>query len=103
MPMWLSIISIICTIVFGASTFYFANKSNKRTDTKEIEERVKSDTIVNVKLDDIIGNVKDIKTDVSTMRQDILNMDKRLVIVEQSTKSAHHRLDSMEGHFRDVD
>ena len=33
----------------------------------------------------------------TTMRGDIQDLRDRLIIVEQSTKSAHHRLNTMEG------
>lgn len=90
-------LALTVSIVSVAFSVYFGMKNSKRTDTKDIEERVKRDTIVNTKLDEIGNNVKNIKDDVSTVRQDIQNIDKRLIIVEQSVKSAHHRIDGIEG------
>lgn len=93
---YLQTVSICASLIFGIAALIFSLKGDKRTDTKDLEERVTRDTIVNTKLDVIGENVKSIKDDVSTMRQDIQNIDKRLVIVEQSTKSAHHRIDNLE-------
>lgn len=90
-------VAVLISVVSVAFSVYFGLKNSKRTDTKDIEEKVKRDTIVNTKLDEIGGNVKSIRDDVSTMRQDIQSIDKRLVIVEQSAKSAHHRIDRLEG------
>lgn len=92
----LQTISICASLIFGSVALFFSIKGNRRTDTKDIEERVKSDTIVNVKLDNISNTTQEIKNEVSTMKHDIQNMDKRLVIVEQSVKSAHHRIDGIE-------
>ena len=71
-------------------------KSNKRTDTKDIEERVKENTRINMKLDAISNNTTDIKNEVSEMRKEINSHDSRIVKVEESVKSFHHRLDGIE-------
>lgn len=94
-------IPVVISILALAFSVYTGLKNGKRTDTKDIEERVRRDTVVNTKLDDIGSNVKNIRDDVSTMRQDIQSIDRRLIIVEQSAKSAHHRLDSIEGKERE--
>lgn len=96
-------VSLIISCVSVAFAVYFGLKNSKRTDTKDIEERVRRDTIVNTKLDDIGNITKTIRDDVSTMRQDMANMDRRLIIVEQSTKSAHKRLDSLDVQHHDLD
>ena len=50
-----------------------------------------------VKLENIGNGVNEIKSDMRNMRNDIQDLRDRLIIVEQSTKSAHHRLDGLEG------
>lgn len=89
----LTTISIICSILFGASTLYFALKNNKRTDTQDITNRATSDAIINVKLDNISNTTTEIRNEVKTMREDVKEIDRRLTVVEESTKQAHHRLD----------
>ena len=44
---------------------------------------------INAKLDIITG----VKTDVSELQDEVNDLGKKVVIIEQSTKSAHHRLD----------
>lgn len=44
---------------------------------------------VNAKLDIIAG----VKTDVADLKEEVGELGKKVVIVEQSAKSAHHRLD----------
>ena len=44
---------------------------------------------INAKLDIITG----VKTDVSDLQDEVNDLGKKVVIIEQSTKSAHHRLD----------
>lgn len=95
-PLIISILSLIVTIVSVTCAVYFASKSKNRVDTKDIEERIKNDTRINMKLDSIGTNVSDIKTDISSVKEDIRSIDKRLVKVEESVKSAHHRIDGIE-------
>lgn len=90
-------VAFLISLVSVAFSVYFGLKNSKRSDEKEIEARVANDTRINVKLDDIGMNVKDIKGDLVSVKKDIQSIDKRLIIVEQSTKSAHHRIDEMTG------
>ena len=96
-------ISVLVGIVSVAFAVYFGLKSNRRNDVKDIEEKVARDTKINIKLDDISSDVKDIKQDLSTMSKRVDEIDKRVVIVEQSTKSAHKRLDGIVGQKEDRD
>lgn len=86
---------IISVLSLGFSVF-MGLKSNKRTDTKDIEDRVKENTRINMKLDAISNNTTDIKNEVSEMRKEINSHDSRIVKVEESVKSFHHRLDGIE-------
>ena len=54
-------------------------------------------TTLLVKIENINNGINEIKSDVRNMRNDIQDVRERLVMVEQSVKSAHHRLDSLEG------
>lgn len=86
---------IISVLSLGFSVF-IGLKNNKRTDAKDIEERVKENTRINMKLDAISNNTTDIKNEVSEMRKEINSHDSRIVKVEESVKSFHHRLDGIE-------
>ena len=90
-------ITIVISAVSVSAAIYFGLKSNRRNDIKDIEEKAARDAKINIKLDDISGDVKDIKYDISTTNKRVEELDRRVVIVEQSTKSAHHRLDNLIG------
>lgn len=90
-------ITLLISAVSVAFAIYFGLKSNRRSDVKEIEERVANNTKVNMKLDNVLNVVNDIKYDISATKKEVQELDRRLVIVEQSTKSAHHRLDDYIG------
>lgn len=92
----LAVIASIVSIVSLLFSIYMGLRGNKRTDTKDIEERVKNNTEINMKLDVISSTTAEIKNEVSSMKEDIRKLDRRIVIVEESAKSAHHRLDGLE-------
>lgn len=86
-------ISILIGIVSVAFAVYFGLKSNHRNDVKDIEERAARDAKINYKLDQIIDDNKEYKSELIETKKRVDEIDRRVVIVEQSTKSAHHRLD----------
>lgn len=69
-------------------------RRNKATDDKK--EASDMTTLI-VKLENIGNGVNEIKSDMRNMREDMQDLRDRLIIVEQSAKSAHHRLDALEG------
>lgn len=96
MPMWVD----WTVFLIGIATFLFAvvwnARNDKRATVHEIEERVKDNTRINTKLDDISSVSREIKEDVSSMRRDIQSHNDRLIKVEESVKQAHKRLDGVE-------
>ena len=70
-------------------------KNNKRTDTKDIEERVKQNTKINMKLDNINSTTQDIKSQLSSVRSDIQKHNDKLIVLDLSCKQAHKRIDEI--------
>lgn len=89
-------IALLISIVSVCFSVFFGLKNNKRSDTKDIEERVKDNTRINMKLDNIASNTTEIKNEISEMRKEINLHGDRIIKVEESVKSAHHRLDGLE-------
>ena len=50
-----------------------------------------------VKLENIGDGVSEIKSDMKNVKGEVQELRERLVVVEQSAKSAHHRLDGLAG------
>lgn len=88
-------VTLLISIIALASSIYFGLKGSKRNDTKDIEARAANNATVNIKLDAINGTVNDIKYDVSATKKEVADIKERLIIVEQSVKSAHHRIDGI--------
>ena len=88
----------VVTLISVASvcfSIYFGLKNNKRADHSDVEARAREQATVNAKLDVIGSDCHEIKYDVGTVKRDVAALSERLVIVEQSVKSAHHRIDEL--------
>lgn len=92
----ISIISVTFSIFFGVVSLVLNIKNNRRTDNSDLEDRVRENTRINMKLDAISSNTKDIKDEVVEMRKELNSHDNRIIKVEESVKSLRHRIDGME-------
>lgn len=92
----ISIISVTFSIFFGIVSLVLNLKNNRRTDNSDLEDRVRENTRINMKLDTISSNTKEIKDEVVEMRKELNSHDNRIIKVEESVKSLHHRVDEME-------
>lgn len=99
----ISLIGVCISAISVIAVLYFNSKGSKRTDTKEIEERVKENTRINMKLDSIGNTVQDIKQDVSSMREEIRNHNDKIIQLESSTKQAHRRIDEVVDRLNNMD
>ena len=52
-------------------------------------------TEIAIKLENISNNTLEIKNEIKTVKQDIEKLRERVIIVEQSAKSAHKRIDGI--------
>lgn len=91
----ISIISVTFSIFFGIVSFALNIKNDRRTDNSDLEDRVRENTRINMKLDAISNNTKEIKDEVVEMRKELNSHDNRIIKVEESVKSLHHRVDEM--------
>lgn len=105
-------LALVISVVSVAFSIFFGLKNNKRSDTKEveertkeriteIEERTKENAIINVKLDNINSSNLEIKDRLNSVAKQIQEHGDRLIKVEESTKSAHHRINSLEERFNE--
>lgn len=85
-------IALICTLV-GAVLSYLGFQRNRghdiRADTRE-------ETETRTKLDYISKGVDDIRIDIKAQQRDIQALKERVIKCEESTKSAHKRIDGLE-------
>lgn len=86
----ISAVSVAFALYFGISNLKRNNKQDTANDAAQL-------TTVIVKLETISSGVTEIKSELKNVKNDIQDLRDRLIIVEQSTKSAHHRIDGLTG------
>ena len=79
-------IAVTFAIFSGVVAIRRGNRQDDRASAAEI-------TTVIIKLENIADDVREIKENIKGLDEKIQQLDRRVTIVEQSTKSAHHRLD----------
>lgn len=97
----ISIFSVSIAFFFGLMTFLFNLKNNKRTDVRDIEERVNEKAETKAMLNIINSTTQEIKGRVISMDDQLKDHEKRITIVEQKSSSAHKRLDTFEKRLDD--
>ena len=80
------------TLAFG---IYSGMRSIKRHARKESRKESADMTMVIVKLEGISAGIAEIKTDLNSVKGDIKELRERLIVVEQSVKLAHTRIDEI--------
>ena len=91
-----TLISIISLLV--AFTMMIINASNfKRNRRADDQQDATERTTLIVKIEAINNGINEIKTDLRSLRGDVRELQDRMIVVEQSTKSVHHRVDKLEG------
>lgn len=89
-PIAVSILSLIVSAIVGFSTIKSRNSSDTKQETTQL-------TTLIVKLENIGDGVNEIKSDMRNMKDDVRELRDRVIKVEESTKSAHRRLDDYIG------
>lgn len=85
-------IALLCTIS-GVSISYLTFQRNK---DNAIRAETREDAETRAKLDYISKGVDDIRLDIKTQDRKINEVIERVAKVEESAKSAHHRIDNIE-------
>lgn len=68
-----------------------------RNHDSDNEKETSNMTTVIVKLENIRGSISDLKLDLRRTAEDLQSFDRRLTVVEESTKQAHNRINEIKG------
>lgn len=90
------IIPWIISCISIAVAVYFGTRTQQRADAEDIEKDSTATATVMVKLETISDDIKEIKADNKLTQNEMKDFRERLVLNEQSVKSLHKRLDSVE-------
>lgn len=86
----------LLTIISVSAAVYFAFRNNTRADNNEVRSQAQVDAVLSQKLDSISDDTKEIRKEITDVKVKVNDLSERVIIVEQSAKSAHHRLDRYE-------
>lgn len=90
-------IALLISIISVGFSIFFGIKNSKKSDEKDIAERIARDTRTDMKLDEISKDVKEVKETVRNIQNDVKDHEGRIVKLEASYKAAHKRLDEIFG------
>lgn len=94
-------LTILISVISVSFAIYFGISNIRRNHDQDTERRTSDTTSIMVKLEYISEGVNEIKSDMKNVKADILSLRERMASVESSAKSAHHRLDKLEGNSND--
>ena len=89
-------VALLISGVSLAFALYQGITNMKRNKTQDDKQDASQLTTVIVKLENIGEGVNEIKSDMRNIKEDVQELRERVVAVEQSAKSAHHRVDLLE-------
>lgn len=92
-------IAILISISSVAMTFLSFRRNAKKDNESDIENKVK----MNMKLDQLCNTTNSIAIDIKDVNKGMQSLNERVARVEQSTKSAHHRIDEHLGIIKEGD
>lgn len=97
MTIEIALLLSVISVGFGVFSALSSKQRNDRKDTQgEAEDKAATHTMLITKLENIADDVKDIKRDYRETRNEVQSLSERVVVVEQSLKSYHKRLDTLQ-------
>ena len=86
-------VALVISALSLAFRIYQGVTNMKRNRTADDKNDATQLTTVIVKLENISAGISDIKSDMRNVKDEVKDMRDRLIKVEESTKSAHYRID----------
>ncbi len=95
-------IAILLSVLSFAFNIWSNMTNIKRSERSDTKTEASQLTAVMVKLEIIGTGVTEIKTELSNVKNEVQESRERIVKVEESTKQAHKRLDSIDARRKEV-
>ena len=90
---WLRIGISVVSVAFAV---YMGLRGNRQADSKEIEARIRSETKMDAKLDEVISTGRDTRDAVRELNKEIRQHSDRIVSVESSLDALTKRVEVVE-------
>ena len=92
---WISLAAVAISLVFGVLNATHNGQSDIKDQLEAAKQQAAQQARVETSLSVIQQDTADIKAEMKGLKSDLQDITRRLVVVEQSTKSAHHRIDEL--------
>jgi peptidoglycan hydrolase CwlO-like protein len=86
-------VALLLSVISVSFSIFFGIKNSKKSDEKDIAEKIARDTRTDMKLDEISKDVKEVKETVRNIQNDVKDHEGRITKLEASLKAVHKRLD----------
>jgi septal ring factor EnvC (AmiA/AmiB activator) len=96
MPIWLTITIAVLGAVGTLFGIFMGYQNSRKSDTKDIKTNATEDAELRADIKYIARGVEDIRIDLKAQEKRHGELSERVARVEESTKSAHHRIDKIE-------
>lgn len=88
-------LAVLVSIASLSFSIYMGLRNSRKSDEKDIAQRIARDTRTEMKLDEIGNDVKEVKETVKNIQNDVKDHEGRIVKLEASYKAEHKRLDEV--------
>ena len=93
-------LAVLVSILSLSFSVYMGLKNSRKTDEKDLAKRVERETRMDLKLDEISNDVKEVKETVKSIQNDVKDHEGRIAKLEGSLSAMHKRLDEMKKYFK---
>lgn len=90
---WLRIGISVVSVAFA---IYMGLRGNRTADSKEVEARIRSETKMDAKLDEVISTGRDTRDAVRELNKELRQHNDRIISVESSVEGLAKRVDILE-------
>jgi flagellar capping protein FliD len=94
---WVALLALVASIIFGIITATRNQDIDVKAEINKAKEEAASSAKIETALHAIQSDTSEIKADQKGIRADIDDMNKRLIKVEESLKTAWTQIDEMRG------
>lgn len=91
------IILSVASVVIGVLGYQLNKSKVQSAEQKEAKADATREAVIETKLNHISNGVDNIRIDLKTNERQVNELKQEMVEVRESTKSAHKRIDKMEG------
>ena len=88
-------LAVMVSMLSLAFSIFMAIRGNRKSSEKEVAERIARETRVDMKLDEISKDIKEVKETVKNIQNDVKDHEGRIAKLEASYKAGHKRLDEV--------